>query len=268
MSIWQYHETSDDPDFAELASKSAGCLFCGTQLVEISSKTSGTAVVSVLESLRGCPTCGWWLLVSDVVDQIIFPGQKHCRAAAAVLRQFDTTGVSEPLHEVRSYLLAKYDARFQIHPRVFEETVASVFRAVGFQTVVTAYSGDNGIDIILTGADDREIGVQVKRHRNAISAEAIRALTGALVVNNLTRGVFVTTSRFQKGALRTSRSAALRGVPIELVDAARLFDALRIAQHSAPISSKEIPSAPKLITFRIERLKSTAEWLAENRSTS
>jgi len=196
---------------------------------------------------------------------MIDPSQIHYRAAAAVLRQFDTTGISEPLAEVRTYLLAKYDTRFEIHPQVFEETVAAVFRAVGYDASVTSYSGDGGIDIILTGPNDREIGVQVKRYRRAISAEAIRALTGALVLNDLTRGVFVTTSGFQKGAVGAARLAAARGTPITLIDAPRFFDALRIAQGRTRLSMRHIPQDVRLIDLRVERAKTVREWFSANR---
>jgi restriction system protein len=53
---------------------------------------------------------------------------------------------------------------------MFEETVASVFRSLGYDATVTAYSGDGGIDVILHKGEER-IGVQVKRYRNSISVE-------------------------------------------------------------------------------------------------
>jgi restriction system protein len=97
---------------------------------------------------------------------------------------------------------------------------------------VTAYSGDDGVDMILD-APAGKIGVQVKRYSGAIAVSQIRELTGALVVNGLTKGMFVTTSGFQSGAARTAEMSARHGDPIELYDADRFFDALQIAQRTA-----------------------------------
>ena len=71
------------------------------------------------------------------------------------------------------YLTAKYEERFIINPRLFEETVASVFKSIGYFTRVTAYQNDGGIDIILDGNDNKVIGVQVKRYSSKSSLSFI-----------------------------------------------------------------------------------------------
>lgn len=88
--------------------------------------------------------------------------------------------------------------------------------------------------------DAEKIGVQVKRHRNSISVEQIRSLAGAMVVNDVTKGVFVTTSRFERGSARTVDLLRVRGYPIELIDAPRFFDMLNLTQIDAPESLEQI----------------------------
>ncbi|WP_158244292.1 restriction endonuclease [Trinickia dabaoshanensis] len=151
--------------------------------------------------------------------------------AAGSLRELDLTDIQHPLQDVRDYLTIRYDKRFELHPRLFEETVASVFRDRGFLPRVTSYSGDGGIDVILERPGER-IGVQVKRYKNAISAEQIRSLAGALLIGGYTKGVFVTTSRYQPGATEVTALASARGMAIKLLDAPRFFDELKIAQRS------------------------------------
>jgi restriction endonuclease Mrr len=41
----------------------------------------------------------------------------------------------------------------QMNPKLFEDTVASVFQEHGYQARVTGQSGDGGIDVVLDGAD-------------------------------------------------------------------------------------------------------------------
>jgi restriction system protein len=160
------------------------------------------------------------------------------RGKAASLRELDLTDISQPIAEVRRYLLAKYDARFNVHPRLFEETVASVFRDLGYDTQVTGYSGDGGIDVVLRGQADT-IGVQVKRYRSTIKVEQIRSLAGALMLAGITAGVFVTTSSFQAGAPRTVARYRDRGMRIDLVNADAFFAALGFVQRGESLSDDE-----------------------------
>ena len=119
-----------------------------------------------------------------------------------------------------------------INPRTFEKVVASIFKDHGYLARVTAYSGDGGIDVILEGKDGDLIGVQVKRYKNKISVAQIRELTGALVLNGITKGIFVTTSEFQSGVYSIAKQSTERGYPIELIDATSFLQELKIAQLS------------------------------------
>jgi restriction system protein len=171
---------------------------------------------------------------------------------AGSLRRLDLSNSELPLEQVRDYLTARFEARFEVHPRVFEDVVASVFRDQGYEARVTAYSNDGGIDVILEYGKESTIGVQVKRYKEKITVAQIRELTGALVIGGHAKGIFVTTSEFQSGAFSTAAASAYRGFPIELVDAPRFFEELKIAQLSGTrelFDKKpwgEIPSWPDL----------------------
>lgn len=169
--------------------------------------------------------------------------------AASSLRELDLLDDDVATEEVRSFITAKFEARFEMTPAMFEEVVASVYRSFGYQTVVTGRSGDGGIDIVLDGPGDRRVGVQVKRYRNSIEVEQIRAFAGALMLRGLTRGIFVTTSMFQSGVSSEARLATARGYPIELIDAPRFYDALKLAQRtdSSLIDAETIVASTKLM---------------------
>jgi restriction system protein len=196
-----------------------------------------------------CKICGWWVLQrrallsareSQVWEQIC--------ATSGRLANLDLTDMRVPIEEVRKYLCARYEARFSLHPKKFEEVVASVFSDLGYDSRVTTYSNDGGIDVLLCGSHDRRIGIQVKRYKRTIAVEQIRALLGALVVNNCVAGIFVTTSAFQKGAAILAQSCR-QFRPIELMDANRFLEALQVAQFNSledgyPLS--EFERAPKI----------------------
>lgn len=182
-------------------------------------------------TMHYCWSCGWWRLLKRIricaqkwqIWEMYF-------GCAASLKNLDLTDIDLPLTEVRDFMVRNYQKRLLVNPRLFEELVGSVFASMGFDVVVTGYANDGGIDMVLTGGDGMHIGVQVKRTRNAIKVEQIRAFVGALLLGDLPKGIFVTTSVFQSGAAKVCRRLAASGPAIELLDAAAFYDALKIAQ--------------------------------------
>lgn len=233
--IWEYDASSSDVDATRVGLKALTCLFCGVPLQSIHDERAvhrednGTS--RRLFRIRACPACGWW--VSKVTMSSFYreTAVRETVGAMATLRQFDSSGLQEPIEAVRTYLIAKYEDRFHLHPRIFEEVVASVFGSLGFQVRATAYSKDGGIDVVLDGSGELPICVQVKRSSNAIQVGLIREFTGALVAEGCTRGLFVTTSRFTRGAEAAADLYRVRGYAIELFNSERFYGALRLAQR-------------------------------------
>lgn len=195
--------------------------------------------------LSSCSICGWWLLEQrSGYAYGRYEGEFVVRRAGGVLKHLDASDLSVPSDELTKYLTAKYDTRYALNPRKFELIVASVFRDAGYQVRVTSYSGDDGIDLIVCDSQAGEtLGVQIKRYGNRIEAEQIRAFGGALVLAGMTRGIFVTTSAFTRGAASTARRFSAMGLAVELEDGERFFDRLRLSRRD-PYDSVNDPSAP------------------------
>jgi restriction system protein len=194
---------------------------------------------SILERkvcLHICPQCGWWV----AEDRAVLPAKEWqlwvvTLASASALQELSLEDVELPLQEVRRYLMRRFESRTTMHPRLFELTVASVFDDLGYKATATAYSNDGGIDVVLEGNSGERIGVQVKRQKNSIEVEQIRAFLGALTLGGFSKGVFVSSSRFSRGATCAAQQSTERVLPIELVNADRFFDMLGCAQlKSAP----------------------------------
>jgi HJR/Mrr/RecB family endonuclease len=191
-------------------------------------------------SIRCCDVCGWWQASEEYVNYPI-AGIKYCTqecAAAGSLLNLDITDLRTPVNEIRSYLLAKYNSRTSVHPRLMEQTVGAVFSDLGYRTEVTAYSRDAGIDVVLEDGSKR-IGVQVKRTKNTIEVEQIREFIGALLLNGITSGCFVTTTNFSKGSREAGAAAGKVGHPIELVDAPIFLEMLKITRRPGPYRNLE-----------------------------
>lgn len=246
MSIWQYGEVSRDDMWSP-----HDCFFCKSPMTTMFSEhhdndPAGDAKlnesrlsdrVSGRRTIEQCTLCGWWKAI-DQYDRQIRVTLPHATrrvvmGAAGSLKELDLEDLTLPVDEVRRYLVARYESRFKIHPRLLDETVGSVFRSLGYDAVVTAYSGDGGIDVVLE-KDGRQLGVQVKCTKRSISVEQIRSFVGALVLKGATEGIYVTTSRFQSGGEGTADLAKIRGYRVKLMDAPKLYDALKLAQRTSP----------------------------------
>lgn len=181
--------------------------------------------------LHICAACGWWI----AEDRAVLPAMQWQHwavtlASAPVLAELELNDICMPLQQVRRYLMRKFDARSSMHPRLFELAVAGVFEDLGYRAFATAYASDGGVDVVLEDGSGARIGVQVKRRRDAVEVEQIRAFLGALILGGYARGMYVSASRFTRGAREAARLSTERVMPIELVDADRFFDMLGFAQ--------------------------------------
>jgi len=92
-----------------------------------------------------------------------------------------------------------------IHPTFFEKLVINLLEKMGYGAgEVLGGSRDDGIDGIITDDDRLElyrIYVQAKRwEENKVGKPDIQQFAGALIEQDATMGIFVTTSRFTSGA--------------------------------------------------------------------
>ena len=245
MSIWQHSDpwmpSSDEPSPASWAPEELrklgefgwtvpACLYCDTVL-NCLGNDGALQGISSKPAVHVCPRCGWWLVSLRRDQNRGSEGEIHLHRTWGQLRALDLSDIAAPLSEVQDYLVAKYADRFSIHPRKYEELVASVFKGLGYRVRVTSFSKDDGIDIFVLDGTTDTVGVQVKRYRNKIEAEQIRAFAGALLLEGLTQGVYVTTSTYRRGAGRTARKYKKLGLAIELWDANAFYDRPQITQR-------------------------------------
>ena len=82
----------------------------------------------------------------------------------------------------------------------FEKYVAKYLRKQGYKTKLTE-KYDLGIDIVAT-KDGARYGVQVKRRKGVVGANAVRQAVSALNLYNCDRAMVITNSYFSKTAIR------------------------------------------------------------------
>jgi restriction system protein len=130
-------------------------------------------------------------------------------------------GAQEIEEGVKAELLEKLK---QTDPYYFERVVLELFKRMGYgEFFETAKSGDGGIDGVINqdqlGLE--KIYVQAKRWSdNRVREKDIRNFIGAMS-GDTTKGIFVTTSEFDEGAVQKAREAHHK---ITLIDGELLAD--------------------------------------------
>ncbi len=144
------------------------------------------------------------------------------------------TGFSEIEKQVKSDLLEKLK---KIDPYYFEKVILILLKKMGYGDFIeTSKSGDGGIDGIINedklGLD--KIFIQAKRYgENKVREKEIRNFIGAMS-GDTSKGVFVTTSDFDKGAITKAHDAHHT---IILIDGDKLVDLMH--QFNVGIQVKE-----------------------------
>lgn len=112
-------------------------------------------------------------------------------------------------------LLKDPDSIYKMHPRRFEELVAELLSARGFDVQLTPPSGDGGRDIL--ASKETDLGrllhlVECKRYapHRPIGVGLVTTLYGTVETERATNGVLVTTSRFTKGAIQKASQLEYR----------------------------------------------------------
>ena len=108
--------------------------------------------------------------------------------------------------KLRSYIKYKLSHVDTMTGLEFEKYVAKSLRKKGFKTQLTE-KYDLGIDIVAI-KDGVRYGVQVKRHKGVVGANAVRQAVTALNLYDCNRAMVITNSYFSKSAIILARSNA------------------------------------------------------------
>jgi HJR/Mrr/RecB family endonuclease len=260
MSIWTYAQQTREIEI--MKHNGNECFFCHATMIELL-YIGETFVNNGFSSTRifGCPNCGWWDAY-ELVERRMYRGhgytvRNNLKCAAGSLLKLDISDKTAPIQAIRDHLMIHRKALVNVHPDRLEKVVADVYKDLGYHSIATASSGDDGIDVILDKGGIR-IGVQVKRYKNKVQIKELRELAGALVFDGMTKGVFVTTSDFTTGAPRTVQGFQRRGIQIELINGGQFLTQLEIAQRAMYKNREEFDEAA--ILNHLVEIRSSTTW--------
>lgn len=87
----------------------------------------------------------------------------------------------------------------------FEEVVADLFNAKGYDAKVTSGSGDQGADVV-ADKDFEKVVVQAKRYKGKVSNSAVQEVVASMKHYNADRGLVITNSQFTSSARELASS--------------------------------------------------------------
>jgi restriction system protein len=260
MSIWTYAQQASELE--NLTFEGEECFFCRATMVELKYAreefpNDGFSSARIF----GCPQCGWWHAYEFVKRRMYrrlgYTENNSWKRAAGSLLELDVSDQSAPIQAIRDHLMVHRKELGKVHYDRLEKVVADVYKDLGYHSIATASSGDDGIDVILT-KDGRRIGVQVKQYKNKVQVEKLRSLAGALLLNGMTSGIFVTTSDYTTGAPRTVSEYSRKGYQIELINGEQFLSQLEIAQRAMYKNREEFNEA-EILKHLIE-IRTTTDW--------
>ncbi len=115
----------------------------------------------------------------------------------------------------------------------FEEFVGSLFAAMGYDTVITSGSHDQGADVIAEMLGNK-IAIQAKCYSGPVSNSAVQEVVAAKGLYQCSEAIVVTNSHFTKSA---HELASANGV--ELIDREELIHLMKVWPIRSPCLSSE-----------------------------
>ena len=128
----------------------------------------------------------------------------HSKIVEYILIAITTLFLIKLLLKLRRYIKYKLSHVDTMTGLEFEKYVAKYLRNQGYKTKLTE-KYDLGIDIVAV-KDGIRYGVQVKRHKAVVGANAVRQAVTALNLYDCDRAMVITNSYFSKTAIRLANS--------------------------------------------------------------
>mgnify|MGYP001737959433 FL=1 len=185
-----------------------------TDTGETTSAHKATGAEHLAHALNSAGTAKTWPVGQSPMDIILRASDSPVIHAQAEFAEHFTQDLIQHIHAVT--------------PEYFEQIVADIFTALGFNTEVTGGADDKGVDVIARysdGLDFAPIYIQVKHYCGTmkVTPNEIQKLAGAVLLHGGLQGVLVTC-----GAFAQPVPEYLQGLPgarnIALVDQHQLVE--------------------------------------------
>lgn len=190
-----------------------------------------------------CKLCGWEWTDNPVPYSYGFDNvDLYSNVKYKELRSFDINDNNLAIEELGSFLKKNYNEIYKISPRKFEEIVNSIYKNLGFRTILTKSTRDRGADIILR-ENNNKIIIECKKYSefSKVGIAHVQRLMGAMISFKAKSAKLITTSYFSTPAKETQHIYTNLGLDLELLDAYDLLKLLDLYNNTLPPLDKIDP---------------------------
>lgn len=205
------------------------CPYCAELLVRISMRT-----VDWQPDVTGwdCLYCGWYMRHANESWCSLYDEEQDWQVTLETLA-VDDAAVGE--EELRAAIKGRPTLAMGLSPRRFEELVHGVFQDLGYESTLTAKSGDGGRDLILfDNRKGKPAIVEVKRYGSKVGVELVRQLRGVQLRDDMPTAILVSAMGFTSGAIAEAHHPVPQnyGFELQLSTIAELLQSLNPEQKS------------------------------------
>lgn len=188
-----------------------------------------------------CKKCGWWqtkeegkLIGANIESKIKNQIVNSAYSYHAVIESIDISSNNIMVEDLRRHLLNNWQDRKLISAGKAESLVKSLLKehlnCDIFSATANVNEPDGGIDLYVGHENGRvKSAVQVKRRitKETESVSEVRNFVGALVIENLKKGIFVTTAEKYSSVAKKIPDKLNNRLELELIDGNELFEILK-----------------------------------------
>lgn len=118
--------------------------------------------------------------------------------------RYELENYSNQLYEERVSQVVSIDDVDMMNGHEFEFFVSKLFSTMGYKTLVTKGSGDQGVDVIVEKRGTK-IGIQSKCYSGNVGNSAIQEVVAGLTYYSLDKAMVITNSNFTKSAIELAK---------------------------------------------------------------
>jgi hypothetical protein len=221
--------------------------------------------VSFLEYCQRCQYWRWHRLENWWVDRGGFYLLHDYVSYLSKIKEF-TDALPEGCSSELAQALRRYPTKYHsINPQCLERFVADVFKAnhTDAEVIHVGKPNDGGVDVLFIDNGNNQWLIQVKRReRPDVSepVETIRNLLGAMVLQDSTYGIVVSTAdHFTYRAYEAVSRARERGMMVELIDRGKLDRMLDTLLPDRPWINMLRVRHPDLVSYFEEKIPSITQ---------
>ena len=188
-----------------------------------------------------CGNCGWWQSKAICVTKSHpsipkFEGQDSEWAYSyhPVIEQVDITSNKVAIADIRQHLLRNWEDRKLISAGKAESLVESLLKehlnCDVFSSTANVNKADGGIDLFVAHENGQiKAAVQVKRRitKNVEPVTEVRNFVGALAIENIQKGIFVTTAERYSSVAKDIPEKLNSRLELDLISGKELFEILQ-----------------------------------------